>query len=113
MDLAFGLCGLLVLCLALPVLAPLIYIDSPGPIFFTQERAGYRGRVFRILKFRSMSTDARHAKDKTWVSKGDVRITRVGRILRATHLDELPQALNILRGDMSLIGPRPERPEFI
>jgi len=101
------------LCLVLPVLATLIYLDSPGPIFFSQERAGYRGRTFRILKFRSMSTEEKHTRRATWVTKGDVRVTRVGRLLRAAHLDELPQALNILRGDMSLIGPRPERPEYV
>jgi exopolysaccharide biosynthesis polyprenyl glycosylphosphotransferase len=112
MDLIFGVCGLVVLCLVLPVLAPLIYLDSPGPIFFRQERAGYRGRTFRMLKFRSMSTDAGHTRCAAWVTRGDPRITRVGRFLRATHLDELPQVLNILRGDMSLIGPRPERPEY-
>jgi exopolysaccharide biosynthesis polyprenyl glycosylphosphotransferase len=112
MDLTFGACGLVVLCLVLPVLTPLIYLDSPGPIFFRQERAGYRGRTFRMLKFRSMSTDAGHTRRAAWVTRGDPRVTRVGRFLRATHLDELPQALNILRGDMSLIGPRPERPEY-
>ncbi len=113
MDITFGLCGLLALGLVLPVLAPLIYLDSPGPIFFSQERAGYRGRTFRIHKFRSMSTDAGHIRRAAWVTRGDARVTRVGRLLRATHLDELPQVLNILRGDMSLIGPRPERPEYV
>ena len=112
-DLAFGSCGLLMLCILLPVLALLIYLDSPGPLFFSQERAGYRGRTFRILKFRSMCTDAERVKGGVWVAKGDARVTRVGRILRATHLDELPQALNIVRGDMSLIGPRPERPDYV
>ncbi len=113
MDLTFGACGLLLLCLVLPVLAPLIYLDSPGSIFYSQERAGYRGRTFRILKFRSMSTDAGHNGRAAWVTRGDARVTRVGQLLRATHLDELPQVLNILRGDMSLIGPRPERPEYV
>jgi len=113
MDLTFGLCGLLALGLVLPILAPLIYLDSPGPIFFSQERAGYRGRLFRIRKFRSMSTDAGYTRRAAWVTRGDARVTRVGRLLRATHLDELPQVLNILRGDMSLIGPRPERPEYV
>jgi exopolysaccharide biosynthesis polyprenyl glycosylphosphotransferase len=112
MDLTFGACGLVVLCLVLPVLAPLIYLDSPGPIFFRQERAGYRGRTFRMLKFRSMSTHAGHTRRPAWVTRGDLRVTRVGRFLRSMHLDELPQVLNILRGDMSLIGPRPERPEY-
>lgn len=111
-DLTFGFCGLVVLCLVLPVLALLISLDSPGPIFFSQERAGYKGRVFRILKFRSMSTEGKHSERSGWVTKDDIRVTRVGRLLRATHLDELPQVLNILRGDMRLIGPRPERPEY-
>lgn len=109
-DLAFGICGLAMLCILLPVLALLIYLDSPGPIFFSQERAGYRGRSFRMLKFRSMSMSI---EGGAWTSKGDARVTRVGRLLRATHLDELPQVLNILRGDMRLIGPRPERPEYV
>jgi exopolysaccharide biosynthesis polyprenyl glycosylphosphotransferase len=112
-DLAFGICGLAMLCILLPVLALLIYLDSPGPIFFSQERAGYRGRTFRMLKFRSMSANAERAEGGAWTSKGDARVTRVGRLLRATHLDELPQVLNIVRGDMSLIGPRPERPEYV
>ena len=112
-DLAFGISGLLVLCMLLPVMALVIYLDSPGPIFFRQERAGYHGKKFRILKFRSMCTNTERVKGGAWVSKGDARVTRVGRLLRATHLDELPQALNIVRGDMSLIGPRPERPDYI
>lgn len=111
-DLTFGFCGLVILCLILPVLALLIYLDSPGPIFFSQERAGYRGRTFRILKFRSMSTAGKHVERATWTTRDDIRVTRVGRLLRATHLDELPQVFNILRGDMRLIGPRPERPEY-
>ena len=113
LDLAFGLCGLIILALSLPFLALLIYLDSPGPIFYTQERTGYHGRTFSIYKFRSMHTEAEQAKRPAWVTKGDARITRVGRFLRATHLDELPQALNILKGEMSLIGPRPERPAYI
>jgi exopolysaccharide biosynthesis polyprenyl glycosylphosphotransferase len=112
-DLAFGVCGLVVLGLVLPVMTLLIYLDSPGPVFFSQERAGYRGRTFRILKFRSMSTGAERAENGAWTAKNDVRVTRIGRILRVTHLDELPQALNIVRGEMSLIGPRPERPEYV
>jgi exopolysaccharide biosynthesis polyprenyl glycosylphosphotransferase len=112
-DLVFGICGLAMLCILLPVLALLIYLDSPGPIFFSQKRAGYRGRTFRMLKFRSMSPGAEQAEGGAWTSKGDARVTRVGRLLRVTHLDELPQVLNIVRGDMSLIGPRPERPEYV
>jgi lipopolysaccharide/colanic/teichoic acid biosynthesis glycosyltransferase len=112
-DLAFGICGLAILCILLPVLALLIYLDSPGQIFFIQERAGYRGRTFRMLKFRSMSPGAERSAGGAWTSKGDARVTRMGRLLRSTHLDELPQVLNIVRGDMSLIGPRPERPEYV
>jgi exopolysaccharide biosynthesis polyprenyl glycosylphosphotransferase len=113
LDLTFGLGGLIILALLLPFLALLIYLDSPGPIFYTQERTGYQGRTFSIYKFRSMHTEAEQAKRPAWVRKGDPRITRLGRFLRATHLDELPQVLNILRGEMSLIGPRPERPAFV
>ena len=112
-DLAFGICGLAILCILLPVLALLIYLDSPGQVFFIQVRAGYRGRTFRMLKFRSMSPAAEGSEGGAWTCKGDARVTRMGRLLRATHVDELPQVLNIIRGDMSLIGPRPERPEYV
>ena len=112
MDIAFGLCGMVVLLLMLPVLAVLIYLDSPGPIFYNQERVGYREKNFRMYKFRSMRVDAEHPGGPVWASKGDVRVTRVGRFLRASHLDELPQVFNLLRGEMSLIGPRPERPAY-
>lgn len=111
-DIIFGLFGSMVLLLILPILALLIYIDAPGPIFYAQERLGYQGRKFRILKFRSMHPDAEAAGQAVWATQGDSRVTRVGRFLRATHLDELPQVFNILRGEMSLIGPRPERQEF-
>src|SRR5207248_2128104 len=84
-----------------------------GPIFYSQERAGYQGRTFRILKFRSMSADAERSGTDTWATQGDPRVTRVGRVMRSIHLDELPQVLNILWGDMSLIGPRPERPAYV
>ena len=112
-DLLFGLCGLAVLGLILPLMALVISLDSPGPIFYKQERAGYQGKTFQILKFRSMYPEGSQAPKSAWASKGDARITRVGRIMRATHLDELPQMLNIVRGDMSLIGPRPERPAYV
>jgi exopolysaccharide biosynthesis polyprenyl glycosylphosphotransferase len=113
MDIAFGLAGLVTLILVLPIVALLIYLESPGPIFYSQERLGYQGRKFYIHKFRSMSIDAEADGQAVWASQQDERVTSVGRFLRATHLDELPQALNILRGEMSLIGPRPERPEFV
>ncbi len=113
MNLVSGICGLLVLSLVLPLIALLIYLDSPGPIFYSQERLGFQGRPFRIYKFRSMRTDAEQAGCPVWASEHDTRVTKIGRFLRTTHLDELPQTFNIMRGDMSLIGPRPERAEFV
>ena len=113
LDLACGILGLLLLGLVFPIIAPLIYLDSPGPIFYSQQRIGFRGKAFRIYKFRTMRPDAEGAGRAIWAAEADKRITRVGRFLRATHIDELPQLFNILRGDMSLIGPRPERAEFI
>lgn len=113
LDLTFGLLGTVVLLALLPFIALCIYIDSPGPIFYQQERVGYRGKTFHILKFRSMKIDAEKIGKAVWAAQGDMRVTRVGRLLRATHLDELPQVINILRGEMSLIGPRPERQVFV
>ncbi len=112
-DIAFGLVGMAILILILPVLAPLIYLDSPGPIFYKQERLGRNGRKFFMFKFRSMCTDAEHTGQAVWATQNDARVTRTGRFMRAIHLDELPQVFNIFRGDMSLIGPRPEREAFI
>jgi exopolysaccharide biosynthesis polyprenyl glycosylphosphotransferase len=112
-DLLFGLLGTVAVLLILPMLAPLIYFDSPGPIFYKQERLGRNGCKFIIYKFRSMHTNSESPGQAQWAKEGDARITRIGRFMRATHLDELPQAFNILRGDMSLIGPRPERHEFV
>jgi lipopolysaccharide/colanic/teichoic acid biosynthesis glycosyltransferase len=107
-------------CLALPavlLLAPLfgaialaVLAERRGPVFYTQERLGRGGRRFRIIKFRSMVADAERETGPVWASARDPRVTRVGRFLRATHLDELPQLVNVLRGEMSLVGPRPERP---
>ena len=112
-DIVFGLVGMAILILILPVLAPLIYLDSPGPIFYKQERLGRNGRKFIMFKFRSMYTDAEHTGKAVWATHNDARVTRTGRFIRAIHLDELPQVFNIFRGDMSLIGPRPEREAFI
>ncbi len=111
-DLTFGICGATVLLLALPLLAVCIFLDSPGPIFYQQERVGYLGKTFRMLKFRSMHVHAERMGNAVWAAKGDRRVTRIGRFLRMTHMDELPQVLHILRGEMSLIGPRPERPAY-
>lgn len=112
-DIVFGLLGLLLLFVLLPLLTVLIYLDSPGPIFYHQERVGYRGQKFFMHKFRSMRLGAEQAGYPVWGAAGDRRVTHIGRFLRATHLDELPQVINILRGEMSLIGPRPERPEYV
>lgn len=94
------------------LIALLIKIDSRGPIFYKQERSGWNGKVFRLIKFRSMAQDA-EANGAVWAKVKDDRVTRVGRFLRSSRLDELPQLINVLRGDMSFVGPRPERPCFV
>lgn len=91
----------------------LIKLTSPGPGFYSQTRAGRDGRAFEIVKIRSMHHSKRVSGDMNWAKANDVRITPVGKFLRLTHLDELPQLFNVLRGEMSLVGPRPERPEVI
>jgi len=100
--------------LALPVIAVcavLVKLSSPGPMFYSQVRLGLNGKPFRIYKLRTMRTDAEKGGAQ-WARPGDDRATPLGRFLRKTHLDELPQLWNVLRGDMNLVGPRPERPEF-
>lgn len=101
--------GIVLIVGAIPMLlvAFLIKLDSPGPILFKQERIGRNGKVFKILKFRSMCVNAEHTGSGVYSGKGDARVTRIGKILRSTSIDELPQCINILRGDMALIGPRP------
>ena len=106
----------LALLLLLPimcVIAVLVKATSPGPIIYGQRRVGLRGHVFKVRKFRSMREDAEAQTGAVWAGENDTRVTPIGRILRRTHLDELPQFWNILIGDMSLVGPRPERPEFV
>ena len=88
-------------------------IEGPGPVFYRQVRVGHRGRPFTLWKFRSMVPDAEASAGVQWAVPGDTRITRVGRLLRRTRLDEAPQFWNVLRGQMSMVGPRPERPEFV
>ena len=104
--------GMLLLLAALPVIAAAIYFDSPGPIFYRQKRVGKGGRHFWVYKFRSMVPNAENGK-AVWAKKDDPRVTRVGALLRKTHVDEFPQFINILKGQMSAVGPRPERPEFV
>jgi lipopolysaccharide/colanic/teichoic acid biosynthesis glycosyltransferase len=104
------------LVLAAPLLATiavLVKLTSPGPAFYFQTRLGRNGRSYRICKLRTMMHNCEATTGPVWAAKDDVRITPLGRILRDTHMDELPQLLNVLRGDMALIGPRPERPEII
>jgi lipopolysaccharide/colanic/teichoic acid biosynthesis glycosyltransferase len=101
---------------ALPLVALaalLVKLSSRGPAFYTQTRVGQDGRLFAIYKLRTMVHNCESLTGPRWSLPGDPRVTRVGQVLRATHLDELPQLLNVLRGEMSLIGPRPERPEFV
>ncbi len=111
-DIALASLGLLVLGVLFPFIALAIYLDSPGPLFYAQVRVGKGGRRFTAYKFRSMVPDAEHDR-ALWAERKDPRVTRVGRLLRRTHLDEFPQVWNVLRGEMSAVGPRPERPEFI
>ncbi|WP_312860850.1 exopolysaccharide biosynthesis polyprenyl glycosylphosphotransferase [Bacillus paramycoides] len=106
-----AICGILILSPVLIIISILIKIDSKGPIIYSQERLGVNGKRFRVLKFRSMIVDAE--KDgPQWAKKDDNRVTKFGHFIRKTRIDELPQLLNILRGDMGIIGPRPERPIF-
>lgn len=100
--------------LLIGTLVPLaVWLTDRGPVFYTQTRVGMKGRIFRIIKFRTMVVGAESDTGPVWASEQDDRVTRVGRLLRATHLDEVPQLINILRGEMSLVGPRPERPELL
>jgi exopolysaccharide biosynthesis polyprenyl glycosylphosphotransferase len=113
MDIAFSL-AVIILCLPFfLIIAAAIKLDSEGPVFYLQERIGYRGRCFKLLKFRSMVKDAEKYTGPVWAGKNDTRITRIGKIIRKTRLDELPQVYNILKGDMSIVGPRPEREFFV
>jgi lipopolysaccharide/colanic/teichoic acid biosynthesis glycosyltransferase len=125
LDVAIAIVGLVLTVPLYPFIAAAIYLQSPGPIFFRQRRAGellgpvdgergrFRFREFHMLKFRTMRPNAEEHTGPVVSEENDPRITFVGRILRKTRLDELPQFWNVLRGDMSLIGPRPERPELM
>ncbi len=112
LDIGLGTAGLLAMGAFLPLLALAIELDSPGRVFYTQERVGRGGRRFRVVKFRSMVQNAELA-GAVWAQTDDPRVTHVGRFLRRTRIDEIPQLWNVLKGDMTLIGPRPERPEFV
>ena len=112
LDVVGSALGLLLLLPVLAIIAVIIKLDSPGPIFFRQERVGLGGRPFRIFKFRSMVAGAARAGTALTIRR-DTRVTRSGGLLRRAKLDELPQLVNVLAGDMSIVGPRPEVPEFM
>lgn len=106
-DIIVSLLALIILSPVFLITAIAVKVESKGPVIFKQERLGKGGKVFKIYKFRSMCQNAEHTGSGVYSGKGDTRVTKVGRIIRATSIDELPQLVNILKGDMSLIGPRP------
>ena len=106
-DLLIAVPVLLIAAIPMAIIAVAVKLDSPGPALFKQNRLGKDGKIFKMLKFRSMCVGAEKTGSGVYSGKGDSRVTRVGKIIRATSLDELPQLLNVLRGDMSLLGPRP------
>jgi sugar transferase (PEP-CTERM system associated) len=113
-EFGLALLGLVLVSPLLGLLAILVKLDSSGPVLYAQERVGEKGRTFRVLKLRTMRSDAEAATGPVWSRRdGDPRVTRLGRALRKLRLDELPQLVNVLRGEMSFVGPRPERPHFV
>lgn len=107
MDILIALLVLIVGAIPMLIIALLVKLDSPGPALFLQDRIGSGGKVFKFYKFRSMRVNAEHTGSGVYSDKNDARVTKIGKILRATSLDELPQFINVLKGEMSLIGPRP------
>jgi sugar transferase (PEP-CTERM system associated) len=112
-DLTVSVIGLLLVSPLLALIAALVRLTSTGPVLYHQQRVGQHGRIFTLHKFRSMQEDAEAHTGAVWAHRDDTRVTPVGRFLRRTRLDELPQLWNVLIGDMSVVGPRPERPEFV
>ena len=110
-DIVASACALVVLAIPMLVVALLIKLESPGPAIYIQERLGKGGKPFRMYKFRSMCLDA-EKNGPQWAKVGDDRCTRIGRVIRVWHIDELPQLINVLKGEMSVVGPRPERAYF-
>lgn len=106
-DIVLSAIAIVITALPMLIIAIIIKLDSPGPAIFKQERVGLKGKVFHIYKFRSMCVNAEHTGSGVYSGKGDARVTRVGKFLRASSLDELPQFFNIICGDMSFVGPRP------
>ncbi len=113
MDLTGGLVGVAIFLLLLPPVAFLIFLDDGFPIFYHQERLGQRAKPYKIIKFRTMIKDAEGDGEAKWAREDDQRVTKIGRFLRKTHLDEFPQFLNVVKGEMSLVGPRSERPSLV
>lgn len=113
LDLAGGIIGLILSAPIMILVALAVRLDSPGPALYCQTRVGRKGRLFNLLKFRSMRTDAEQDGAAQWAEQNDPRVTRIGRFIRKYRLDELPQFINVIRGDMSFVGPRPERPCFV
>jgi sugar transferase (PEP-CTERM system associated) len=112
-SITISLIGLILTAPLMPFLMLIITLDSKGPVFYTQTRVGKGGRLFKVVKFRTMRQDAEASSGPKWAGNNDPRITRVGKFLRSSRLDEIPQLWCVLKGDMAFVGPRPERPEFI
>jgi Undecaprenyl-phosphate glucose phosphotransferase len=113
LDVILSLIGIILLSPLVLIISVLIKMANPGPVFYVQGRMGFDGKIFKMLKFRSMVVDAEKETGSVWAKSNDPRRTPIGKILRKTSLDELPQLFNVLKGEMSLVGPRPERPDLI
>jgi lipopolysaccharide/colanic/teichoic acid biosynthesis glycosyltransferase len=113
MDYFLAILGLAIVSPILLFAGIMIKLNSPGPVIYRQKRVGKRGKIFRIYKLRTMSIDAERFTGAVWAKENDPRITSVGKVLRKLHIDEIPQLLNVIKGEMSIVGPRPERPEMV
>jgi exopolysaccharide biosynthesis polyprenyl glycosylphosphotransferase len=113
LDLFVSIFAIAILLPVMVVVAAAIKISSRGPILYKQARVGKKGKIFNMLKFRTMQVDAETQTGPVWARSNDPRVTKIGLFLRTTHLDEIPQFFNVLKGDMSIVGPRPERPYFV
>jgi exopolysaccharide biosynthesis polyprenyl glycosylphosphotransferase len=112
-SIGVSLVGLILTAPLIPLIMLVIKLDSPGPVLYRQRRVGKGGRLFDVIKFRTMRQDAEAGNGPQWAGEHDPRVTRVGKFLRTSRLDEIPQLWCVLKGDMAFVGPRPERPEFV